>query len=72
MNGCTGAKLIVSTRIHGYLVLLSPVIFIKNKYGHNRFSVLFELLNTVRKNSKNKIEIRFNFDKKGLVNLINI
>ena len=72
MNGCTGAKLIVSTRIHGCLVLLSYVIFIKNTYGHNWFSISFELLNTVRKNSKNKIEIRFNFDKKGLVNLINI
>ena len=70
LNRYARAKLVVSTRIHGALPCLAlhtPVILIKKKYDHKRFPGLYELLNTIGKNSKNKFEIRVNIDDKGLV-----
>ena len=70
LNRYARAKLVVSSRIHGALPCLAlhtPVIFIKRKYDHRRFPGLYELLNTIGKNSKNKFEVRVNIDEKGLV-----
>ena len=64
------AKLVVTTRLHVALPCLglrTPVIFINKDYDHERFPGLYELLNTLGKNSGGKFESRINLDDKGLV-----
>ena len=70
LNRYARAKLIITTRIHGALPCLAfntPVIFINKKYDHQRFTGLYELLNTIGINFKNKFEIRVNINNKGYV-----
>ncbi len=70
LNKYARAKLIISTRIHGALpclALKTPVIFINKKYDYKRFPGLYELLNTIGINYKNKFEIRVNINDKGFV-----
>ena len=70
LNKYARAKLVISTRIHGALPCLAlntPVIFIQKNYNYNRFSGLYEFLNTIGINKDNKFEIRVNLDNKGFV-----
>ena len=64
------AKLVVTSRLHVALPCLglrTPVIFINKDYDHERFPGLYELLNTLGKNSEGKFESRINLDDKGFV-----
>ena len=64
------AKLVVSKRLHGALPCLgfnTPVILVNKDYDFKRFPGLYELLNTIGKNSKRQFEIRVNVDSNGFV-----
>ena len=64
------AKLVVTTRLHAAfpcLALKTPVIFVRRKkfFDGNRFSGLYNFLNTVGYNAHGKFEINFKFDKRN-------
>ena len=64
------AKLVISTRIHGALPCLAfntPVIFINKIYDYQRYTGLYELLNTIGINFQKKFSIKVNINDKGLV-----
>ena len=64
------AKLVVTTRLHGALPCLAlhtPVIFIHKYYDHERFPGLYDLLNTIGRNSAGIFEIRVNLNENGFV-----
>ena len=64
------AKLVITTRIHAALPCLSlktPVILVNKKYDKRRYGGLYQLLNTIGINSKNKFEINVNINNRGLV-----
>ena len=65
------AKLVITTRLHvafPCLALKTPVILIKYKFfDENRFSGLFDFLNTIGNNENSEFEINVKFDKKNKV-----
>ena len=64
------AKLVITTRIHAALpclALKTPVIFINNLYDKFRYHGIYDLLNTIGINSKNKFDINVNINQSGFV-----
>ena len=63
------AKLVISTRIHGALPCLAfntPVIFINESYD-NRYTGIYELLNTIGINIKGEFSINVKLNDNNLV-----
>lgn len=66
------AKLVVTTRLHvafPCLALKTPVIFVRRKkfFDQNRFSGLYQFLNTVGYNEHGKFEAKFKFDRRNYI-----
>lgn len=66
------AKLIITTRLHAAfpsLALRTPVILVKSNkvFDKNRFSGLYEFLNTIGINEKGILETNIKFDKNNLI-----
>lgn len=66
----SNAKLLITTRIHAALpclALRTPVILVNKIYDNLRYEGIYELLNTIGINSKNKLEVNVKINKYGLV-----
>lgn len=66
------AKLVVTSRLHAAfpcLALKTPVILVKKKkfFDRNRFSGLYNFLNTIGYDDKGKFEVKIKFDKRNQI-----
>ena len=63
------AKLVITSRLHAALpcLALNTSVILVGKKSDNRFSGIFNFLNTIGKNEQNKFEIKVNVDNRGFV-----